>query len=195
MKPVYQRRFVPQSNDMRFAILFLSAAVTVLSPVSPVHADSTDIAQGVLPAPAASAAVPAEETSAGSLSPQELKQRQDALIKASQNPVGNLGILPVLSSFNYGYGPYSHLQVNVNVQPVVPIQLSPDLNLISRTIIPMVSNPSSAPPTLCASAGGCPGTFGIGELTQQNFFAPKVGANGLIWGAGVQMLFPTASQV
>ena len=118
---------------------------------------------------------------------------QAAIIKASQNPVGNIAIVPFQNNFNYGYGPYSRLQYNVNLQPVVPIMLTKDLNLIARVIAPIVNNPSVAPPTVCASTYGCPGTFGIGDLNPQFYLAPKTKADALIWGAGAQFLFPTGT--
>jgi hypothetical protein len=118
---------------------------------------------------------------------------EEAVIKASQNPVGNIAIIPFQNNFNYGAGPYSRLQYNLNLQPVVPIELSTKWNLIARTIIPVLDNPSSAPPALCASALGCGTTFGIGDLNPQFYFAPKTRPGGIIWGAGPQFQFPTAA--
>ena len=127
------------------------------------------------------------------MTPEQRAALEAAIIKASQNPVGNIAIIPFQNNFNYGYGPYQRLQYNLNIQPVVPIQLSPNLNLISRTIAPILNNPSAAPPAVCASTYGCPGTFGIGDLTEQFFFAPKTNPNALIWGAGPQFLFATGT--
>jgi hypothetical protein len=71
--------------------------------------------------------------------------------------------------------------------------LNPNLNLIARTIIPIINAPSAAPPAVCASTYGCPSTFGIGDLNPQFFIAPKTKENALIWGVGPQFLFPTGT--
>jgi hypothetical protein len=164
-----------------------------------VHADAA-LAQSseATPAPVATPAAAATPASAGATSPstmtpEQLAAAEAALIKQSQNPVGNIAIIPFQNNVNYGYGPYVRDQYNLNVQPVVPIELAPDLNLIARVITPFVNQPSAAPPAVCASTYGCPSTFGIGDLNPQFFLAPKTKPNALIWGAGAQFLFPTGS--
>ena len=127
------------------------------------------------------------------LTPQQQAALQAAIIKTSQNPVGNIAIVPFQSNFNYGVGPYTRFQYNLNVQPVVPFMLSKNMNLIARTIIPVIDNPSFAPPQACASAAGCGSTFGIGDIQEQLFFAPKTKPGALIWGAGPIFQFPSAS--
>jgi hypothetical protein len=133
---------------------------------------------------------PPANAPAGNLTPEQ----QAALIKASQNPVGNIAIVPFQNNYNYGYGPYQRAQYNLNIQPVVPLMLSPSANLIARTIIPLVNQPSAAPPTVCAAAYGCPSTFGLGDITEQLFYAPKTSPDAFIWGAGLQFLFPSGTQ-
>ena len=116
-----------------------------------------------------------------------------AVIKLSQNPVGNITAFPFQNNFNYGYGPYTRLQYNLNVQPVFPIMLSQNLNLVARTIMPVVNQPSAQPPSVCASPFGCPSTFGLSDIQEQLFFAPKTKPGQLIWGAGPIFQFPTAT--
>jgi hypothetical protein len=179
------------TNSRSIALTFLCAVA--LSPAAGTPAWAQTAPQPS-PAPSATpfsaAQAPAD---AGAMSPEELAKVQEAIIKASQNPVGNIAVVPFQNNFNYGYGPYSRLQYNMNLQPVVPIVINPSLNLIARLIAPIVNNPSSAPPTVCAQPTGCPGTFGIGDINPQFYLAPKVSGNGLIWGAGAQMLFPTGT--
>ena len=86
------------------------------------------------------------------LTPEQQAAVQAAIIKASQNPVGNIAIIPFQFNNNYGVGPYSRYQFNLNVQPVVPLMLSTNWTLIARTIIPVLDNPSNAPPSVCAYA-------------------------------------------
>ncbi len=64
------------------------------------------------------------------LTPAQQAALQAAIIKASQNPVGNITILPFQFNNNYGIGPYTRYQFNMNFQPVVPIMLSKNLNLV-----------------------------------------------------------------
>ena len=127
------------------------------------------------------------------LTPAQQEALRLAVIKTSQNPVGNITVVPFQNNFNYGVGPYTRLQYNLNVQPVVPIMLSRSMNLIARTIIPVLNQPSVAPPAICASAFGCPSTFGLSDVQEQLFFAPKTKPGQLIWAAGPIFQFPTAT--
>jgi hypothetical protein len=126
------------------------------------------------------------------LTPQQQAAIQQAIIKTSQNPVGNIGIVPFQNNFNYGVGPYTRFQYNLNVQPVVPFMLSQNMTLIARTIVPVINQPSFAPPPICASYG-CGSTIGLGDIQEQLFFAPKTKPGALIWGAGPIFQFPSAS--
>lgn len=125
------------------------------------------------------------------LTPEQQEALQLAIIKTSQNPVGNITVFPFQNNFNYGYGPYTRLQYNLNVQPVFPIMLSPNWTLVARTIIPVVNQPSSAPPTVCAAPGGCASTFGLSNVQEQLFFGPKTKPGEVIWAAGPIFQFPT----
>ena len=74
----------------------------------------------------------------------------------------------------------------LNVQPVVPITINEDWNLISRTILPLVSQSDLYP--------GAGSQSGIGDIVQSVFFSPKAPtAGGWIWGAGPVLLLPTGS--
>jgi hypothetical protein len=79
------------------------------------------------------------------------------------------------------------------VQPVVPIMLSKQMTLIARTIIPVLNQPSPQSPVVCASPGGCPSTFGLSDVQEQLFFAPKTKPGQLIWALGPIAQFPTAT--
>jgi hypothetical protein len=147
------------------------------------------------PASEATPAAPASGTALdlSKLTPAQQAALQQAIIKTSQNPVGNIAIIPFQNNFNYGVGPYTRFQYNLNIQPVVPFMLSTNMTLIARTIIPIINQPSFAPPPVCASAYGCGSTFGLGDVQEQLFFAPKTKPNALIWGVGPIFQFPTAS--
>jgi hypothetical protein len=128
-----------------------------------------------------------------SLTPAQQAAVQQYIIKTSQNPVGNITILPFQFNNNYAIGPYARYQFNMNFQPVVPIMLSKDWSLIARTIIPVLVNPSNLPPQLCPPNGVCGSTFGISDIQEQLFFAPKTKPGEVVWGAGPILQFPTAT--
>jgi hypothetical protein len=130
---------------------------------------------------------------ASKLTPAQQEALRLAVIKISQNPVGNITVVPFQNNFNFGLGPYARYQYNLNIQPVIPIMLGPNMNLVARTIIPIVSQPSFAPPSVCASPVGCPWTSGLGDTQEQLYFAPKTKPDQLIWGVGPIFQFPTAS--
>lgn len=108
------------------------------------------------------------------------------LAKKLSNPVAALISVPFQFNYNDGYGDGSGEQGYVNIQPVVPISISPNWNLISRTIIPLVEQDDIAP--------GSGSQSGFGNITQSFFFSPKKPtAGGLIWGVGPVIQIPTAS--
>src|SRR5438552_3065234 len=71
----------------------------------------------------------------GNAAEQESKIEQ--LAKETQNPVANLISVPFQNNFNFGIGPNDATQWVLNVEPVIPITLNKDWNLITRTIIPI----------------------------------------------------------
>ena len=63
------------------------------------------------------------------------------LAKAAQNPIANMISLPLQNNTNYNAGAYERTQNTLNIQPVWPITLNEDWNFITRTIVPVVSQP------------------------------------------------------
>jgi hypothetical protein len=106
------------------------------------------------------------------------------LAKKTQNPVADLISVPFQNNFNFGVGPNNVTQYVLNVQPVIPIKLSEDWNLITRTILPVINQPSIAP--------GVESEFGLGDLNPAFFFSPRE-PGALIWGVGPVFTFPTAT--
>jgi hypothetical protein len=170
------------------ALLTLGFACPPVSAQGEKTRDAPQSAASASPTPSSDGRTPAAATQ----TPQQT-DAQAALIKESQNPVGNITLIQFQNNLNYGYGPYVRDQYDLNVQPVVPIELRPNLNLVTRFITPIIDQPSFAPAGVCASTSGCPARFGIGDLTPQFFFAPRTKPNALIWGAGPQFLLPTGN--
>jgi hypothetical protein len=109
---------------------------------------------------------------------------QEALAKAAQNPIAAMISLPFQNNFNFGIGPNKVTQWDLNVQPVIPISINKDWNLIWRTIIPIINLPSPA--------SGVPSASGLGDINPQFFFSPAKPGK-LIWGVGPTLTFPTAT--
>ncbi len=108
----------------------------------------------------------------------------EALAKQTQNPVADLISVPFQNNFNFGTGPNNAVQYVLNFQPVIPITLNKDWNLITRTILPTINAPSPAP--------GIRSAFGLGDLNPTFFLAPASGEK-FIWGVGPTFTFPTAT--
>ena len=68
-------------------------------------------------------------------------QSDEELIKESQNPIANLISLPIESDTFFGIGPFDRTQRVFQLQPVLPFQLGSKINLITRTIIPLIFQP------------------------------------------------------
>jgi hypothetical protein len=113
-------------------------------------------------------------------------QSAEELAKAAQNPVADLISLPFQNNTNFNFGPEEDTQNVLNIQPVIPFGINEDWNLITRTIIPVISQPGVAP--------GQNRKNGLGDIQFTAFLSPKeVGASGWIWGAGAVAQFDSAS--
>src|SRR5262245_24923135 len=72
----------------------------------------------------------------------EESQTEDSateLAKKTQNPVADLISVPFQNNFNFSAGPNDATIYVLNVQPVIPIHLTEDWNLITRTIMPIIN--------------------------------------------------------
>lgn len=122
------------------------------------------------------------QTSAGAASDEAAE-----LAKKLQNPVAALINVPFQSNFEWGGGPGSKgFKYTLNVQPVIPISLTEDWNLISRTIVPIIHQEDVVPHS---------SQSGIGDILQSAFFSPAAPTpRGWIWGAGPVFLLPTSTE-
>jgi hypothetical protein len=108
----------------------------------------------------------------------------EELAKKTQNPVADLISVPFQSNFDFNTGPKERTVYVLNVQPVIPIHLTEDWNLLARIITPITNLPSLAP--------GVEDATGLGDINPTFFLSPAKSEH-LIWGVGPTFTFPTAS--
>lgn len=108
------------------------------------------------------------------------------LAKKLSNPIASLISVPFQLNYDHGYGPLDGDKTTLNIQPVIPISLNEDWNVISRTILPVSWQDDIAGPS--------GSQFGLGDTVQSFFLSPaKPTESGIIWGAGPVFLIPTAT--
>jgi hypothetical protein len=114
-------------------------------------------------------------------------QDADALARQLSNPIASLTSVPMQFNWDTGLGPDDDGgRVTLNVQPVIPMSIGEDWNLISRTIVPLVNQWDVVP--------GQGDQSGLGDTVQSLFFSPKaLTAGGWTWGVGPVFLLPTAT--
>jgi hypothetical protein len=104
--------------------------------------------------------------------------------KLAQNPIASVISVPFQDNANLNVGPEARTLNILNVQPVVPLSLSQNWNVVTRTILPVISSPT---PTQEENR-----TNGIGDTLFTAFLSPAHSA-GWIWGVGPAIQAPTHS--
>ena len=118
--------------------------------------------------------------------PEENAQESAAdLAKKLANPVSSLISLPFQNNMDIGIGQFNGTRYTLNIQPVLPISLNENLNLITRMILPVISQYNIT--------GEGNHESGLGDIVLSGFLSPSQSKNGLIWGAGPVFLIPTAT--
>ena len=107
------------------------------------------------------------------------------LAKKLSNPVASLISVPFQNNMDVGIGTYNGSRNTLNVQPVVPFQLSAKVKLIARVVCPIVSQYNIT--------GEGKQETGLGSTTASAFFSPTESKSGLIWGVGPAFLIPTTT--
>lgn len=153
------------STSISFAV---TAAVCVT--FAPPHARAEDA-----PAPAQAPAAPDAAAPASGAE----------LAKKLSNPIASLISVPLQLNYDGEIGPLRQGgKFTLNFQPVIPIRLSNDWNLISRTIVPVVTQNSIFP--------GVGAQTGLSDSLQSLFLSPSRPGK-LIWGVGPALLVPTGT--
>ncbi|WP_255515604.1 hypothetical protein [Flavobacterium sp. ZT3R18] len=107
------------------------------------------------------------------------------LAKKLSNPIASLISVPFQNNTDVGIGAYNGSRNTLNFQPVIPISLSPSLNLITRVVLPIVTQQGITAPGVKQS--------GLSDAVVSAFFSPAEAKNGLTWGVGPAILVPTAT--
>jgi hypothetical protein len=73
------------------------------------------------------------------------QESETELAKKTQNPVADLISIPFQNNTGFGIGPNNRTRNDLNFQPVVPFTLNSEWNLITRTILPILKQPTLSP--------------------------------------------------
>jgi len=107
------------------------------------------------------------------------------IAKKLQNPVASMISVPIQNNWDFGIGEANAMSYTAVIEPVIPIHLSENWNLISRTIVPVIYAESPVK--------GGQDHSGLGDIVEQTFFTPVKPVGGWILGLGPLLSLPTAT--
>jgi hypothetical protein len=112
-------------------------------------------------------------------------QSTSDIAKQAQNPIASLISVPFQNNTTFGVGEHADTANALEIEPVIPVTLSPSWNLITRTIVPVIEEPALAP--------GLGSVTGLGDAQLSLYLSPAQPSHGVIWGLGPSFSFATAT--
>ncbi|WP_157963183.1 hypothetical protein [Algoriphagus litoralis] len=106
------------------------------------------------------------------------------LAKKLANPIASLVSIPFQNNTDYGIGTYRGTRNTLNFQPVIPISIGKNVNMITRVVLPIV--------TQYNITGEGQKQSGLGDAVLSAFFSPK-NSEKLTWGVGPALLLPVGT--
>ena len=143
--------------------------------------------------------VNANEMTMGAVERETSGEEETNLAKQLVNPISSLISVPFQANEDFGYGPsHNGYKFTLNIQPVIPISLTKNWNLILRTIVPVVSQHDlffvENVPKRLNLLGQNRSQDGLSDTLQSFFFSPELrGPFGVDWGIGPALLYPTGT--
>jgi hypothetical protein len=107
------------------------------------------------------------------------------LAEKVQNPVAKMVSVPLQNNTSFDIGPYHRAANVLNVQPILPLALTRNWNLINRVILPIGYAPDINSLT--------DGASGVGDVQWTGLVSPSEMGE-VLWGVGPVLQFPTATQ-
>jgi hypothetical protein len=102
------------------------------------------------------------------------------IAKEKQNPFAETINLPIEAATGFGVGPHHDIGEELSIQPLFPITLDSNWNLIVRPLLPLSYSPSPEK------------RFGFGDI-QPSFFLTPARVSEWTWGVGPAFQLPTAT--
>jgi len=108
-----------------------------------------------------------------------------AIAKKLANPIGALISLPFQNNTDVGIGENNGTRNTLNIQPIVPFRLSEKYGLITRYIVPVITQYD-----ITAKGNS---ESGLSDALVSGWLSNNVVKNGIVWGVGAAFLVPTAT--
>jgi len=122
-------------------------------------------------------------------------QDMDELARHLNNPVGPVWNIVTQNNWYFQKGfpsTASRVHYVLNFQPVLPIPLTRELNLVMRPVVPLESNPYASGVSLHPLGVEWGRTAGLGDITLEPFLVPNW-KPWLIFGVAPSLIMPTAT--
>jgi hypothetical protein len=111
-------------------------------------------------------------------------QDAQSLVREAKNPLANLINVQFIYDALLNVGADKNVQDTLTIQPVIPFAVNDNWSVITRTVLPLISQPAPAP--------GGTGANGLGD-TQFAAFVSPARSGRLVWGIGPVLQIPSAS--